>query len=315
MAYQTKLYPDPSGKRVFFTDNFYTRHTLAKELQGITDNEARLIGTVKFTNVDATNRKHLSEAMSMLKDAPRGSWCLVRAYDKIPDLEKLRRKHVAAEKKKPANQRTQFVAPTELVAENAGYIFWKDSKLVVFYTNDLASTPSRCILDSTSDEAVLCVRGLAPLKRWTGNESLHRTTFMVPVIIVAYNMYMNSVDRMDQKRATNPTRRKEQRLHMSLFTYFLDMAALQAYSVFQTIRPRESVSFAEFKRSLCEDLVTPYRSHRKRPRIENEPRVIENILGSNEHSHMLIENINRADINCYFCLFRGVKKKTIYGCM
>ena len=76
MAYQTKVYPDPSGKRVFFTDNFYTRHTLAKELKGITDNEARLIGTVKFTNVDSTNCRFLSEAMSMMKDTPRGSWCL-----------------------------------------------------------------------------------------------------------------------------------------------------------------------------------------------------------------------------------------------
>ena len=164
MAYQSKLYPDPSGKRVFFTDNFYTHHTLAKELQAITDNEAKLIGTLKFTNVDATNRRYLSEAIAMMKDAPRGSWCLVCAYDKIPDLEKLRRKHADAEKKTTATQRTQFVAPTELVAKNAGYIVWKDSKLVVLYTNNLATTPSRSILDGTSEEAVLCVRGFAPLK-------------------------------------------------------------------------------------------------------------------------------------------------------
>jgi len=317
MAHQTKLYPDPSGKRVFFTDNYYTRHTLAKELKAITDNEARLCGTVKFTNVDSINRAHLTEAISLMKDATRGSWKLVQAYDKIPDLDKLRRKHIAAEKKKPASQRTQFVPPTELVAENAGYIVWKDSKLVVFYTNDLASTPSRPILDGTSDEAISCVRGVAPVKQWTGSETLHQTSFMVPAIIVAYNIYMNAVDRMDQKRATNPTRRKEQHLHMSLFTYILDLAALQAYSVFQIIRPSErSISFVEFKRSLCEDFVTQYRSHRKRPcNVENEPLAVENVLGSNEHSHMLIENMNRAGINCYFCLFRGIKKKTIYGCV
>jgi hypothetical protein len=132
MAYQTKIYPHPSGKRVFFTDNFYTCHTLAKELKGIADNEARMIGTVKFTNVDSTNQRFLSEAMSMMKDTPRGSWCLVCAYDKISNLEKLRRQHVSAKKKMSASQRTQFVAPTELVAENAGYIVWKDSRLVVF---------------------------------------------------------------------------------------------------------------------------------------------------------------------------------------
>jgi CDP-diacylglycerol pyrophosphatase len=60
---------------------------------------------------------------------------------RFPNLEKLRRQHIAAKKKKPANQRAKLVAPTELVAENAGYIVWKDSKLVVFYTNNLASTP------------------------------------------------------------------------------------------------------------------------------------------------------------------------------
>jgi Transposase IS4 len=79
MAYQTKMYPDPSGKRVFFTDNFHTCHTLAKELKGITDNEARVIRTEKFTNVDSTNRRLLSEAMSMMADTPRGSRCVVCA--------------------------------------------------------------------------------------------------------------------------------------------------------------------------------------------------------------------------------------------
>ena len=42
MAHQTLQFPDPSGKRVFFTDNFYTRHRLAQALKKITDGEARL---------------------------------------------------------------------------------------------------------------------------------------------------------------------------------------------------------------------------------------------------------------------------------
>jgi hypothetical protein len=102
---------------------------------------------------------------------------------------------------------------------------------------------------------------------------MHQTTFMVPVFIVAYNMYMNSVDKMDQKRTMNPTKRKEQRLHMSLFTYFLDMAALQTYAEFQSIRPLESISFAEFKQSLCEELATQCQSLQKRPRNENKSRL------------------------------------------
>jgi hypothetical protein len=79
MGLQTKRLRDPSGRRVFFTDNFYTRHNLAMVLSEFTDGEGKLIGTVKYTNVDATNRYYLFKAMEQMKDAERGSWCLVRA--------------------------------------------------------------------------------------------------------------------------------------------------------------------------------------------------------------------------------------------
>ena len=46
-----------TSKRVFFIDNFYTRHTLASVLKHVTDEKGRVIGTIKFTNVDGTNRK------------------------------------------------------------------------------------------------------------------------------------------------------------------------------------------------------------------------------------------------------------------
>jgi hypothetical protein len=73
MSHHTKQYQDPSGKRVFFMDNFYTRHTLGLSLKKITDGEAHLCGTVWFTNVDATNRYYLKTAIKELKDKPRGS--------------------------------------------------------------------------------------------------------------------------------------------------------------------------------------------------------------------------------------------------
>ncbi len=40
MALQTKRLWDPSRQRVFFTDNFYTRHNLAMSLREITDGKA-----------------------------------------------------------------------------------------------------------------------------------------------------------------------------------------------------------------------------------------------------------------------------------
>jgi hypothetical protein len=82
MAHQTKLHPDPSGKRIFFTDNYYNRHILALALKLVTDGEACITGTVKFTNINSTNQTYVSAAIKELKDAERGSWILVHAYDK-----------------------------------------------------------------------------------------------------------------------------------------------------------------------------------------------------------------------------------------
>jgi hypothetical protein len=59
MADQTKRLPDPSGKRVFFTDNFYTRHNLAHALKIMTDGEARMIGSFRSSGLEtSSNASH-----------------------------------------------------------------------------------------------------------------------------------------------------------------------------------------------------------------------------------------------------------------
>ena len=84
--------------------------------------------------------------------------------------------------------------PIEIVAENSGYIVLKDSKIVTFCTNDLATTPSQPILDATNEEAVVAVCGLGGIKCWTGTEVLNKTMLQVPAIVCAYNHFTNSVD-------------------------------------------------------------------------------------------------------------------------
>jgi hypothetical protein len=153
-------------------------------------------------------------------------------FDNNGNVEALQKKHNIGMKLKPISERMQFVPPA---AHQAGYIVWKNSKVVVFYSNDLKFTPSSPILEGTDLEADECVYGLAELECWTGSENLHRTKFDVPATIVAYNIFMNSVDCMDQRWSTNPTRRVEKRLHMSLFTLFLDLTMHNAYAVFQKI--------------------------------------------------------------------------------
>ncbi len=87
----------------FFCDNFYTRHTIGKALNAFTDGESRVIGTVKFTNVDATNRHYLSKAIELMKDASRGTWMLVRAFNKNPEYERLRNKHSSQQRRLSSN--------------------------------------------------------------------------------------------------------------------------------------------------------------------------------------------------------------------
>jgi hypothetical protein len=206
----------------FFSDNFYTRHTIAEVLHKFTDNEAHLIGTVKFTNVDATNRNHLSKGMELLKNSLCGVWCLVQAYHKHPDYEciwsqhSLQQRHLSSTS---TGSSTQFVPPLDWPAEKCGYIVFKDSKLVLFYMNDLLENPAEPVLLGSDARAVQCVHGLAKLSCWTGTEVLNRTDFLVAAPIVAYNMFMNGVDHMDQYHSTLATQCKEMHLQMTLFTF------------------------------------------------------------------------------------------------
>ena len=97
-----------------------------------------MIGTVRLNLVDGDNRVNIKEAQGKLKDSERGHWALCEVYN--------------AEK---------------VVAQNCGYIVFKDKNIVTFYTNALADTPNRAV-DCASEHAVKCVHGLEIIKRWTG---------------------------------------------------------------------------------------------------------------------------------------------------
>ena len=163
---------------------------------------------------------------------------------------------------------------------------------------------------------------------------VYRSTFVVPAVIVAYNQYMNGVDRVDQRVSTNATSRKEPRLHMSVLTYFMDLATNNAFSIFQEVdcneedRKGKYGTYFDFKRRLCAGLIAPYlkekddKNRRKRKKLstpsedsnDDGERRVDYMLGSNGHHHMLVENVNRKETTCYMCSMRGIHKKSIYGC-
>jgi hypothetical protein len=107
---------------------------------------------------------------------------------------------------------------------------------------------------------VVMIHGLSKLSRWTGTEVLNHTAFMVPAPIFAYNNFMNGVDWMDQYRATLAMQRKEVRIHMTIWTFCLDLAITQAYAVYRkaaTDKGEPYVSFFKFKRRICAALIAP----------------------------------------------------------
>ena len=74
-------------------------------------------------------------------------------------------------------------------------------------------------MSGTTKTAIDLVHGLATIHRWTGDESIHRSEFKVPAIIVSYNLFMNSVDLVDQMVKTNHINRREKRISMNIFTF------------------------------------------------------------------------------------------------
>jgi hypothetical protein len=132
MAHQTRLVPDPSGRRIFFTDNFYTCHQLAHALKVMTNGEAKMIGTVRFSNVDCTNRFYLQQAIDLIDAKPCGSWCLVRAYDEHPELAAYQRQHQARNKDIEKSQRQKFVPPTDHIHQIVDVFFLKIQRLLFF---------------------------------------------------------------------------------------------------------------------------------------------------------------------------------------
>jgi hypothetical protein len=257
--------------------------------------------------INKENKVGVKKGIDMLKDQPRGTWVLVHAFN--PPL---------------ANN-------TEVVAPNCGYVVFKDRKDAVFYTNDLAATPNELVvIGNDDDHAIHCVNGLAKLHRWTDDCMLNRTVFMAPALIVAYNLFMNAVDRMDQRRQPLASQRREKRVSMSIFTMILDIACSNGYAIACTLSTdyKRSVSFREFKQRVADQLTLPWidtrqkGSEQKLKRSMSEPTTDAESL----RFHILSDNEKRKDGkyrkdgSCSLCDVMGLdatgsnKKSSKMGC-
>ena len=135
---------------------------------------------------------------------------------------------------------------------------------MIFFSNDLALTLEQDVTPGSDARAWKAVNSSVTVRRWLGDETLQRSTLQASTVIAAYNRFMNGVDRVDQKRAIVPKRRKKQRLCMSLFTWLLDLCIHNAYSLYETLRfydrhkqdaDYESLTFEQLKREIMISLV------------------------------------------------------------
>jgi hypothetical protein len=307
IAHQTKKQRDPSGKRTFLMDNFYTRHNLGEKLKLLTDDEVRITGTCRLNVIQANNKVGVKKGIDMLKNKERGTWVLVQAFN------------------------LQRADNDVMAAPNCGYIIFKDRRDVIFYTNDLADTPNElAVIGNNNEHAISCVNGLSKLHRWTDDCMLHRQAFMAPAPIVAYNLFMNAVDRMDQRRQPRACQRWEKRVSMSVFSMVMDLACSNGYAVGCTLSSeyKAEVTFSEFKRRVAEQLTSPWIAGRPktkegggRKRKRNDQDSIDCLS-----THILSENERRQNGvhlkcgDCFLCVIMGIEQTgskargSKYGC-
>ena len=305
----------------------------------ISDGDVRMTGTCKFSNIDAINRPAILDGIQLLKNKPRGAWLLTRTYSNNKEYDKFR-------KRSPdPNVQSFRIIDDNLIQKNSGFIMFKDAKIVVFYSNDLAATPHQRICESSDERSIFAVRGTVEIERWLGTESIGRSRIECPAIIASYQLFMNGVDRVDQMRSTNPTKRAEKRIHMTIWTYLLDLCVHQAYCVYKVLLcnkkiadaedmleddeddddsvVRRPIPFVEFKRRICEQMVGPFLKDRTR-RLNSHNQTLseqdeEGMHVGRQNEHILLENKyikgdNR--VSCHLCtlLGKGICR-THYGCM
>lgn len=267
-----------------------------------------ITGTHKKNLLEAVNKPGVMAALEELQSDgyKKGSWALVPAYDPVEVLvpAKGTKRNTKNPKMVPKTYKNKCLLflrgddvkdEEELVtiiigknrkeevtcqkADRCGYIIYKDTKEVLFYTNDLATdvpNGEETFLIAkngvATQEMIECVRGLCTLKRWTDASYAGRTKFQAPAIVVAYNMFMNAVDVMDQYREANITKRKDKRVSLGLFFFLMDLCVHNAFAIYTKLRETNPdlpiLQFPEFKRKICVSMVTPQMNRRDKEAME-----------------------------------------------
>ena len=169
-----------------------------------------------------------------------------------------------------------------------------------------------------------CVHGLVNINRWEKGDKLFCSDFSAPAIFVAYNVFMNGVDRFDQVRNVNPCQRKEQRVSMSLFTWCLDVACNNTQSVLRSLYPHKQWNLFDLKHRIALDLTQPYvdwknknksaRSTKVSPRKRKDPP--EAVCELADKPYYLLKSKDDKYHTCFLCRKVSSKRlRTMFSCV
>jgi hypothetical protein len=126
---------------------------------------------------------------------------------------------------------------------------------------------------------------------------------------------MNAVDRFDQLRSTNPIRRREKRLSVSIFTWILDVSIHNAY-VLYTLLYRNSngiKSIRNAKEELISRLVSAQQARlHMLKRRENHRESINEVVGGINSNHIFTKSNGK--LRCRLCRLRGGVNRVRYAC-
>lgn len=196
---------------------------------------------------------------------------------------------------------------------------------MTLYTNDSAATSEEPVQGPT-EQAILCMKSLGFLQRWNGGEFLRQPMLQVPSIVVAYNLFMNAVDRFDQLRSIAPMTHCERGVTMSMLTFVMDVWIINAHAILNAIRtPGESIiGIGEMKERIVAQLVDEHVKYKEQPHclrhIHSAQYVTDNEAAFKnvaDAKHMLLENKNHRSVHCVLCNLvpqNGRGGYTFYSC-
>lgn len=149
-----------------------------------------------------------------------------------------------------------------LVVVNCSYIVLNALIIVVLYFNDLDETPTARFMVRVQSRINLCMDWRTLEYGWERSQCIVEA----PELFLAYNMFMNGVDRFYQLRASNEIERRYKGIPIPIFTLLMDARIINAYALYRSLligNGDEGVIIRELKWKIAESLVHPQQLPKK----------------------------------------------------